>query len=814
MVASAINDPPCMKDDVTNALLAAFQDELKERLPSRDLQATLLHLALFIDDDITAEECRHASIRRLVNAVPQSKDKDCGQASAAFLISTRKDLLSKLDCFSNASERNPRKYTSNGSQDDFLELPDASGHDADKSGEGGGGGGQRAFMSAFLTGKTLGSGPGSARKAVFAEGNKLYNNLSLKERAKFIDGGHLATLAKRAGGLPFGQRMLHASAAASSSQSVSRDSEALIANVLVACHSDEHLALISKNATYLPALLDHIKRQHTEQTKQRHETDASRHALVQSWSQAAFEEHRDNFVSYDSTTTGSSLRVIPAGMDDLPFDHSVWVPPSMQMAELLLRDSGPGSNTKYPERGQLFKKLDECWAILNASILQKGVRNLGKVPVIKLKQCALAGFCVCRPSSLPVRFTVAAIRGLLKEWLKKGTELRRLYDRGALCFRIFGGSERPDTSDTFGHFGNGNLKTFHFVVARLLPDRAQYSVRRRRAVTTQRIAVTMDALNDNGFGENFYTVVRYLDFSISWYMTAYRFHSSSEPVDSFIPGEQELEQVLAKESLIWRPRQGKKKNSIRMPVTLGEERNGRDFVGDRWPPIHPEELAPGELEPIHTEIPLYFPDDEVYDFDDGDYAGSGGDSEEVEGNPDDGLGGADDEWYPLVDGDAPSVSVAGSSGDVPSGPGEQSPPPPPPPPDPLVLRPPLPEHARLPRFGGRERTAVPWGPFSISKINAHGVQSGWGANCYKHHDILYPKRKCQKPITYGRDMLPDELCIRKLKEWLLEGFDILENNEVGRSQHVFIGIRDLEPRSTEQLDLALSARWPPAAGHL
>jgi hypothetical protein len=63
-------------------------------------------------------------------------------------------------------------------------------------------------------------------------------------------------------------------------------------------------------------------------------------------------------------------------------------------------------------------------------------------------------------------------------------------------------------------------------------------------------------------------------------------------------------------------------------------------------------------------------------------------------------------------------------------------------------------------------------------------------------------------------MLPDELCIRKLKEWLLEGFDILENNEVGRSQHVFIGIRDLEPRSTEQLDLALSARWPPAAGDL
>ena len=69
----------------------------------------------------------------------------------------------------------------------------------------------------------------------------------------------------------------------------------------------------------------------------------------------------------------------------------------------------------------------------------------------------------------------------------------------------------------------------------------------------------------------------------------------------------------------------------------------------------------------------------------------------------------------------------------------------------------------------RESRLEPFGPFTVSKIVANGIDKGWGANCRRHWDCR-SSLSCKKSITTS-DLTPESLdeCLRLCKKWLLMG---------------------------------------------
>ena len=137
-----------------------------------------------------------------------------------------------------------------------------------------------------------------------------------------------------------------------------------------------------------------------------------------------------------------------------------------------------------------------------------------------------------------------------------------------------------------------------------------------------------------------------------------------------------------------------------------------------------------------------------------------------------------------------------------------APPPPPPPPQPPVARGPL-----LERAGRGERSAEHWGPFIISEVWRAGSCIGFGARCARHTNEGEDGRTvCQKQVVFGQSGVEGVELIRRLKRWLLAGFDDDGWGPIARSSHVRLGGPGLRTFATshgqegEDLDAMLGRR--------
>ncbi len=137
--------------------------------------------------------------------------------------------------------------------------------------------------------------------------------------------------------------------------------------------------------------------------------------------------------------------------------------------------------------------------------------------------------------------------------------------------------------------------------------------------------------------------------------------------------------------------------------------------------------------------------------------------------------------------------------------------PPAPPPVPLPASPPNPDGgvaqpAEEPRHPRACRKEV-WGCFALARVYSQGRHTGWGATCNRHFNAG-ESTACKKQLAFGAEHFSDVDCRRKLKRWLLMGFDVPEDGEESRTLHLkCANLRTLDPLGTEgELDRELEAR--------
>ncbi|CAK0850803.1 unnamed protein product [Prorocentrum cordatum] len=134
--------------------------------------------------------------------------------------------------------------------------------------------------------------------------------------------------------------------------------------------------------------------------------------------------------------------------------------------------------------------------------------------------------------------------------------------------------------------------------------------------------------------------------------------------------------------------------------------------------------------------------------------------------------------------------------------------------------PPLPPPHKKPKIGKADGGAPiahgsklprsePFGPWQIAEVYTGGVCVGWEARCLDHTDPATPHQLCVKHCTMGKGKdgqpaLSYETCRRRMKQWLLIGRGIPENQ---RTRHVYTDARtnDLLPSSEAELDAAAAA---------
>ena len=117
------------------------------------------------------------------------------------------------------------------------------------------------------------------------------------------------------------------------------------------------------------------------------------------------------------------------------------------------------------------------------------------------------------------------------------------------------------------------------------------------------------------------------------------------------------------------------------------------------------------------------------------------------------------------------------------------------------------EAAPAPR-APREPRGLPWGPFQIAEVFAGGAVKAMGAICARHRDEGHARTACKKQLALGsgRNALSKEECARKLKRWLLKGFDIPASDVLGRTLHVAQDARYVDAGTDEDLDRDLAAK--------
>ena len=98
----------------------------------------------------------------------------------------------------------------------------------------------------------------------------------------------------------------------------------------------------------------------------------------------------------------------------------------------------------------------------------------------------------------------------------------------------------------------------------------------------------------------------------------------------------------------------------------------------------------------------------------------------------------------------------------------------------------------------------------MARVYSGGECKGMGATCRRHvdHPSYVPKTQCKKQMTFGNPPMSEDECIRRLKEWLLQGLYIERLAIGGRNLHVTTNARDASrpPRSEAELDQLLQDR--------
>ena len=105
-------------------------------------------------------------------------------------------------------------------------------------------------------------------------------------------------------------------------------------------------------------------------------------------------------------------------------------------------------------------------------------------------------------------------------------------------------------------------------------------------------------------------------------------------------------------------------------------------------------------------------------------------------------------------------------------------------------RPPPPPQPVAPRRSRQED----WQGFAIAPIYSSHAHIGWGVTCGRHPEPD-SSLQCKKQITFGvgANQLGNAECLAKLKQWVIEGFQISPDQVGSRAAHVRINARGLTP---------------------
>jgi hypothetical protein len=798
--------PRCMVDEFTEKIrrdLNITNDEVDVVASDLELlQVLLLHLALFFDLDIVDRENTNAWIRRALTLRTQTWTKKLSDASAALLLHCRSDLL-----------RDQRTA---------LKMPPASDHgpkstkrkrtcDSDKPAKTCRGGAQRSFMSEFLTGKRM---PDlDTRKRLFTEATDRFHDLTPSQIEKHKRLGRHGTIAAKAGGAPFGVGRL---IVADEAQAETTDSSHLgsvgatpapqetnLALVASAEDSASQLAVGTATDQLLASKLADLRVKQQLLSRERAKKLESDTLEIQHWKTSEASNASNIAKTFARISAVSPIEPNPTigQIGTLNFDHIRMVAPSKDFAELLGSLNTRGWQGK--EAATVHRLIEERWELLHRPAEKKYVQKLGDVPTQKHAVCYYAGFCLCKNPF--VKRVVANVQAGLRTWLAKGTTARRLYDRAALCLQIWNDSGSVEEY-RFYHVGYGNLKTCHFTLMRL-----------HLATGLRRVEAALDGLvacevkdsglaGGDGGAANLWQCFSDLDRSQAWRCQLMRLYSDSSLIERFLPTHVELQGLTPLSNIeVSRPRRQRAAEPLMWQL--------RDCVPRPQVGAREEGCDPAPVLDLDSENADPPPEDQYSDFeaeddseppsdeqgdDDPPRGGSDGDAGSEAGGDDNDL----DPW--ILDGDA--VASVEDPAAVPV--------PPPPPPaaghDHGGGRPAAPV-ARGPAEVGRARPGdneIPWGPCSLSIIRRRGVAVGWGANCRRHKDSVELRADvtCKASITYGLELFSDDICQRKMKEWLLRGFQMdieRPHNPLARTSHIDVRVRRLAPRSNDELDAAL-----------
>jgi hypothetical protein len=191
--ASILEDPPCVRCTFTNKFLGSVAKRAHrdgdgeivtqpsaESLADPTTRVTLLVVALTVKTDTSRIECRHAAIRRFLNATTHHRSTEI--ASASFVLCQQRVLFHTGKPPLQASK--VRKHIAKQKVD-----------------RRGGGGRQRFFISQRLRGKPL---PPDRRSEIFQDLAEQYKQLSAEQLSELDDHARAGTIAHAAGGSSFG----------------------------------------------------------------------------------------------------------------------------------------------------------------------------------------------------------------------------------------------------------------------------------------------------------------------------------------------------------------------------------------------------------------------------------------------------------------------------------------------------------------------------------------------------------------------------------------------------------------------------------
>jgi hypothetical protein len=168
--------PPCLYDELT----AEFAKHFSQTEHQADAFAALEALANVCHVDVARIECKHASNREFTMMRGRGWPVSLAVVSAKFACSSFRPLELKQKKLNRKKVLKLRKK---------ARRP---------------GGAWRAFLSQRLSGKPVSWGPHA--EVSMTDISREYHSLSVGEKAYFLEVGHLATLAGRAGYKPFGEK--------------------------------------------------------------------------------------------------------------------------------------------------------------------------------------------------------------------------------------------------------------------------------------------------------------------------------------------------------------------------------------------------------------------------------------------------------------------------------------------------------------------------------------------------------------------------------------------------------------------------------